>query len=1625
MTVPISISYHGGGIKVFEYPGIIGLGWTLMASANISRTVYGYPDEMSLLDGKLMGYFGLDNDNKYLREYVMNKPGGYTYLNADNKYCIEISKYCRDYEEGKADVANDVLTIAGMGLEGVFSYASGNINPILQTSSDITVSGTAISSYPLEYKINDKYGTEYTFGELEYTTFEYQYYYDRGKTDVPKQKRRYISAWHLSKMKSLQGDEMTFEYKLIGKRRYMTSSYQSYDKNIDNPAFTEYLAGFTSNSTYIEYEPKLLWRIKTDSEIVEFEYDSIPLQNSTSYYDRLKRILIRRNDVNSTVVKTFEFQQSDDKSFGNIKGKQLETVYECSPVDSRANIRLYSFEYNDSQLSDGNLYLAQDHWGYYNGKDNPTLIPKQTQPWNEGYRPGNRDVNISTTQYGILKKIIYPTGGYTNFEWEQHDYSYINNRKTPVETHTEERVSEYQLCGISKYEKLAVTVSLSANQKMDIDISHYVEPLKSTGLLGGGSNTWTDYTEYHSDAYADYLDYPHVAITNLSTNKIVQRIYIDEDNSQKGWIGLSLPNGNYKFELKNHLNMHNGLIGFFTNEETRSYGYVTIRKKETVTLSTPASKYWGGVRIASITSHTGDDTYGRLTKTYSYVNDYRNPTESSGVVPFEPEYEFEYCIGGRLTESAGEGYGIVYGITSNGLPSTVCGQVNIEYYRVFETIGDSESQQIVEYNYKTHREEPDALKMKFSGCSPAGSKIYTSNAYKRGNLLSKKFTNILNSEYYVYDICGHLCYVVSPEAADRLTAKGKCDTVIVNKLCTYFRYDERGNMVERRLPGIAPEYFVYDKLDRLIFCQDGHLRKNEYWRFYAYDGKLRPALEGIAWLRGSTRESLQKAFKNKTVTAHMDSLVGYDMSMGYRLDSSFYTQKFTQAWYYDNYDYWTKFRSIPSHPDFPQDLAPSRMGKLTGQAVMAGGGTPIYTLRLYNKDDFEVITCEDKMNGEFCRTVFRRVNNFGQTVKELEIFDFIKGENQEFEGHTELSTQFSYMKPGGKISHLYSKIDNSSIFSCSYGYNDIGKLLYKHGAKDDPHFSYDVSGNIISMQGDIYSETLSYTPGGMIADKLAEYKVDGKTVSLGIEYTYDRLGRLTDAVAYESPCMSIPDEYTEGFSYDKNGNITSIARGLYGGRTQDCAIDYNGNQISRITDTSEGILASDAPRFESGSYENPFAYDNYGRITKDEIRGVTKILYNELSQPVVVTFKDGCEIRSIYSDDGTKRRTTETTRYITTIPVVNKGDTTYRDVMKTKSHTITEYFGRLQRRNGEISRVDVGEGFFTKDPETGQWSSHSYIKDRLGSVVAVTGNNSAVEQYTLYFASGLPVVYDSDVTRPVNSRLHTGKEYLSFEGLHWYDNHARMYDPLLMRFTTPDPLAEQFPSVSPYAYCNNNPVNFIDPDGKKVRIMNNQNVLLTGITYTITPNEAKYLQLEDDGYINKLLLNEGLKDIENPSSNYKSLVTLVNDVETVEFYTGQKYFTTSGEYPLNARYEDDASIAYKNSGFKDMSFEEYVKQTGLNTHKAWVGTLGATIYSDEGAEGVSLNGNHQIYISSNLIAPNGKPLLDMVKTIAHEAYGHMFLKLLGFPHSHTQPNVDRTIKKAEDDAEVNYYKHNP
>ena len=69
-------------------------------------------------------------------------------------------------------------------------------------------------------------------------------------------------------------------------------------------------------------------------------------------------------------------------------------------------------------------------------------------------------------------------------------------------------------------------------------------------------------------------------------------------------------------------------------------------------------------------------------------------------------------------------------------------------------------------------------------------------------------------------------------------------------------------------------------------------------------------------------------------------------------------------------------------------------------------------------------------------------------------------------------------------------------------------------------------------------------------------------------------------------------------------------------------------------------------------------------------------------------------------------------------------------------------------------------------------------------------------------------------TGSLNRYRFSGKEEQSQTVPGWQDFGARMYDPDLARWTTPDPLADQYPGISPYAYCAGDPVNFVDPEGE-------------------------------------------------------------------------------------------------------------------------------------------------------------------------------------------------------------------
>ena len=128
--------------------------------------------------------------------------------------------------------------------------------------------------------------------------------------------------------------------------------------------------------------------------------------------------------------------------------------------------------------------------------------------------------------------------------------------------------------------------------------------------------------------------------------------------------------------------------------------------------------------------------------------------------------------------------------------------------------------------------------------------------------------------------------------------------------------------------------------------------------------------------------------------------------------------------------------------------------------------------------------------------------------------------------------------------------------------------------------------------------------------------------------------------------------------------------------------------------------------------------------------------------------------------------------------------------------------------HGQPDKIYNEEGYIALHGDS--VSYHFFERDYLGSVRAVFDLYGNLEQTNDYNVTGIP---SSRHLGNADVHKHTGKEFQGFNGLAWYDNNARYYDPILARFTTLDPLAEKYPWLSPYNHCANNPLKYVDLNG--------------------------------------------------------------------------------------------------------------------------------------------------------------------------------------------------------------------
>ena len=346
------------------------------------------------------------------------------------------------------------------------------------------------------------------------------------------------------------------------------------------------------------------------------------------------------------------------------------------------------------------------------------------------------------------------------------------------------------------------------------------------------------------------------------------------------------------------------------------------------------------------------------------------------------------------------------------------------------------------------------------------------------------------------------------------------------------------------------------------------------------------------------------------------------------------------------------------------------------------------------------------------------------------------------------------------------------------------------------------------------------------------------------KFSYDGLNRLTKADFSSSGEQWNGDLISQGdrdfscsYAYDLNGNMKSLRRygvSLYNtslpthirnyGIIDDLTMAYDGNWLKKVTDQCEELSYAGAMDFKDGAdKDEEYTYDANGNMTCDRNKGIVGITYNTLNLPQRILFKDSHENRYTYAADGRKLRTEYRLNNFAIIEadeaaeeaepatffLPSVGGVIDEPIEFEPAYTTLmtrDYCGNYIYCNGTLERILTDNGYI----QGGEY--YFYIKDYQGNIRVVLNQNNQPVELNSYYPYG--ALMAATATEGIQPYKYSAKELDRENGLDWYDFHARQMDPMVPRFTSPDPKCEKYYAISPYAYCAANPVKFVDPTGK-------------------------------------------------------------------------------------------------------------------------------------------------------------------------------------------------------------------
>lgn len=455
--LPLSATYCTQGFIPGQQSGILGLGWFLNCGGTVSRDIQGLPDDHASENGTngfLMG------NSTYNEEQAMNITGG----------SLE-SESLRYYTIGGRETTSDIYHFIFNGHSGTFHFDGNRQLHIYNTGGNHgTYTITPIMPENDElcgFTIKTGDGYEFTFGSTEIeerisstersiggslTGSSIFTFSKQGLTENP------IVTWNLTKIKAPNGRTVTFSYEQVpsnigtcispasDNNPFLVTTFspcllakdQTGTQHMRNVGVvqTTYLSGITvDNGTEIELSMSLKNcsdRPSAPSVVNGIEQDHCITQN----LKKLDAVAVTNSEGRIVHSTQFTYRVKDNRLM-------LVKVHTDGIGD-------YTMSYHEEETFPAISTPDVDFWGFYNGRGNEYYIVSATEAdadYNDYISSDAKNPDWHYSRLGCLKRITYPTKGFSTFEYSPNHANEIllkrKHRNTTITPAAENGTANY------------------------------------------------------------------------------------------------------------------------------------------------------------------------------------------------------------------------------------------------------------------------------------------------------------------------------------------------------------------------------------------------------------------------------------------------------------------------------------------------------------------------------------------------------------------------------------------------------------------------------------------------------------------------------------------------------------------------------------------------------------------------------------------------------------------------------------------------------------------------------------------------------------------------------------------------------------------------------------------------------------------------------------------------------------------------------------------------------------------------------------------------------------------------------------------------------------------------------